>query len=37
MPAIESVKARIVEPAPDRQAPSAPASRAASTSRGSCG
>ena len=37
MSAIESAKARTVEPAPDRHAPSAPASRAASTSRGSCG
>ena len=37
IPAIESVKARIVEPAPDRHAPSAPAARAASTIRGSCG
>ena len=36
-PDIESAKARIVEPAPDRQAPSAPAPRAASTRRGSCG
>ena len=33
----ESEKAMTVEPAPDRQAPIAPASRAASTSRGSCG
>ena len=35
--AIESAKAMTVEPAPDRQAPIAPASRAAWTSNGSCG
>ena len=33
----ESEKAMTVEPAPDRQAPIAPASRADWTSRGSCG
>src|SRR5436190_3333796 len=37
IPAIESVKARIVEPAPDRHAPIAPADRAASIIRGSSG
>src|SRR6188508_1213201 len=37
MPAIESVKARIVEPAPDRHAPSAPASRAATIIFGNSG
>ena len=35
--AAESAKAMIVEPAPDRHAPSAPASRAAATMAGSCG
>ena len=34
---IESANAMTVEPAPDRQAPIAPASRAASTRNGSCG
>ena len=37
IPAIESANARIVEPAPDRQAPSAPAARAASTSAAAAG
>jgi len=35
--ATESAKASIDEPAPYRQAPIAPASRAAATSSGSCG
>ena len=37
IPATEELKATTVEPAPDRHAPRAPALRAASTRRGSCG